>query len=310
MAIDAVQLAADLKELRGLANAKLEDEPLPNGEEAGKRLRADIERYDLKSEIADLDTKGYAILPPGKAKPLEFFDRLREAILRLAQTRRHGELGPAMGFGTTLYHLLPYDRVFEEALMAPATLTLVTYLVGYRAKLSQSTAIIKDSRAAALGMHADHSGKLPEPWPNIAQYCNVTWVTTDYTRENGAVCVWPGSHRFCRPVPDDVVFDHGREEIEVLEMPKGSVIVWHGSLWHGAVPRTTEGQRVTLVLPHVRDHVQPQEIYWATTTPEMIARNPARFSTLMGLHSPNPWLHDGPSLTARGLRPVTGSQFE
>ena len=141
--------------------------------------------------------------------------------------------------------------------MAPAPLTLVTYLLGYRAKLSQSTVLIKDSRAKALPMHADHSGKLPAPWPNISQYSVVTWVTTDYTRENGAVCVWPGSHRFGRPVPDDVVMDHDREEIEVLEMPKGSVIIWHGSLWHGAVPRTADGQRVTLVLPHVRPYSAP-----------------------------------------------------
>ena len=90
------------------------------------------------------------------------------------------------------------------------------------------------------------------------------------------------------------------------------MIVWHGSLWHGAVPRTADGQRVTLVLPHVRDHIQPQEIYWATTTPEMIARNPvlARFSTLMGLHCVNPWLHEGPTQVGIGWRPVTGSQFE
>ena len=310
MAIDAVQLAAELMELRQLANEKLVEEPLPSGEEARKRLQADIERYDLKSEIADLETKGYAVLPPGKAKPVEFFDRLRETILRLAETHRSSRHEPVSGLGNTLYHVLPQDRIFEEALMAPAPQTLVTYLLGYRAKLSQSTVLIKDSRAPALPMHADHSGKLPAPWPDISQYSVVTWVTTDYTRENGAVCVWPGSHRFCRPVPDDVVMDHYRDEIEVLEMPKGSVIVWHGGLWHGAIPRTAEGQRVTLVLPHVRDHIQPQEIYWATTTPEMIARNPARFSTLMGLHCANPWLQEGPSATGIALRPVTGSQFE
>ena len=126
MAIDAVQLAADLMELRGLANEKLVEEPLPTGEEAGKRLQADIERHDLKSEIADLETKGYAILPPGKAKPVEFFDRLRESILRLAETHRPGGFGPASPLGNTLYHVLPQDRIFEEAVMAPAPLTLVT----------------------------------------------------------------------------------------------------------------------------------------------------------------------------------------
>ena len=165
---------------------------------------------------------------------------------------------------------------------------LVTYLLGYRAKLSQSTALVKAAGTKPLRIHADHSGKIPAPWPSVAQYCNVTWVTTDYTRENGAVCVWPGSHRFCRPVPPDLEMAHDHPEVEVLEMPKGSVIVWHGSLWHGAVPRTSAGERVTLVLPHVRDHVQAQELYWASTTPEMIERNGSRFCALMVSTRPTP----------------------
>ena len=75
---------------------------------------------------------------------------------------------------------------------------------------------------------------------------------------------------------------HDHEEIKVVEVPAGSVIAWHGNLWHGAVPRTADGQRMTLVLPHVRDPIQPQEIFWASTTPRMIERNLPRFCTLMG----------------------------
>ena len=101
-------------------------------------------------------------------------------------------------------------------------------------------------------------------------------MLTDYTRENGALCVWPGSHRFCQPVPEHLTMAHDHEDIKLLEVPAGSVIVWHGSLWHGAVPRTADGQRVTLVLPTVATTYKRQELYWATTTPEMIERNPRR----------------------------------
>ena len=309
MTFDTNALTAHLAELRSLALAKLEAEPLPTGDAARAALERELEALALKPHVADLETNGYTVLSPGKAQPLEFFDELREALLRLAKDDRSRNLGPESGLGNTLFHLLPRDRIFEQAATAPAPLALVTYLLGYRAKLSQSTGLVKDRRAKALAIHADHSGKIPAPWPSVAQYCNVTWVTTDYSRENGAVCVWPGSHRFCRPVPPELTMAHDHEAVKVLEVAKGSVIVWHGSLWHGAVPRTAAGQRVTLVLPHVRDHVQAQELYWATTTPQMIERNNSRFCALMGLYSAYPWLAEGPPDTL-ALAAPTGSQFE
>ena len=309
MPLDTKPLIAHLAELRALAMAKYDAEPLPTGDAARAILGQELDALDLKAHVADLETDGYTVLPPGKAKPVAFFDELRDTLLGLAADDCSRNLGPESGLGSTLFHLLPRARILEEALLAPAPLALVTYLLGYRAKLSQSTGLIKEAGAKPLAIHADHSGKIPAPWPSVAQYCNVTWVTTDYTRENGAVCVWPGSHRFCRPVPPDLVMAHDHPEVVVLEIPKGSVIVWHGSLWHGAVPRTSAGRRVTLVFPHVRDHVQAQELYWASTTPEMIERNNSRFCALMGLYSAYPWIEDGPPRTL-ALTPRSGSQFE
>ena len=309
MALDTKPVIAHLAALRALAMAKYESDPLPTGDSARATLEREIKALDLKGHVADLETNGYTVLPPGKAKPTAFFDELRETLLRLARDDASRNLGPESGLGNTLFHLLPRARIIEDALLAPAPLALVTYLLGYRAKLSQSTALIKAAGTEPLAIHADHSGKIPAPWPSVAQYCNVTWVTTDYTRDNGAVCVWPGSHRFCRPVPPELVMAHDHPEVEVLEIPKGSVIVWHGSLWHGAVPRRSEGERVTLVLPHVRDHVQAQELYWASTTAEMVERNNSRFCALMGLYSAYPWIEDGPPQTL-ALAPRTGSQFE
>ena len=306
---DPLGIIKHLEELRALVAEKLLDDPLPIGHEAELRMQADLDEHDLKANIADIETQGYTILPPGKAAPVEFVERLRDQVLGIADQRDAG-FGEGRGLGSTLFHLLPEDRIFEEALMARAPQALMTYLLGYRAKLSQSVGLVKDSGAPALAIHADHSSKFPAPWGHVSNFCVVTWVLTDYTRENGAVCVWPGSHRWGQPIPENLQMAQDHPEMRVLEVPAGSVIVWHGSLWHGALPRTSEGRRATLVFPHCREAIQPQELYWATTTPEMIERNPARFGTLMGLSAVAPWIYDGPDVTRLMQGPRTGNQFE
>jgi|TARA_Y100000588_G_scaffold129004_1_gene141299 hypothetical protein len=309
MGIDRYELAREMDRLRQLAMEKWKQDPLPVGRAAEERLQREVKTLGLQNHILDLETDGYTVLPPGKAAPLELFDELQDAMNQLLGRAKADNL-PDSGLGQTLFHMLPENPAFEKAIMSDASLTLVTYLLGYRAKLSQCTGLIKEAGAPALGIHADHSAKFPAPWSNLSNYCVVTWVLTDYTRENGAVCVWPGSHLKGQPVPPELTMAHDREEIRVLEVPKGSVIVWHGSLWHGAVPRTSTGRRMTLVLPHVRDAIQPQELFWASTTEEMIERNAPRFATLMGLTSAGPWIQDGPSRDRLAMAPFGGSKFE
>ena len=275
-----------LDQLRAIALRKLKEDPLPHGKEAEKRIRAEIRELDLEENVADLETKGYTMLPPGKAAPIEFTERLRDKILQVGDTA--DESGLSVPYRSIL-HLMPRDSIFEEALLAPAPLALLTYLLGHRAKLSNSTALIKGRTDEALGFHADHSTKIPSPW-TISHYTTVSWLLTDYTRDNGAVCVVPGSHRWGHNPPDSFIMAHDHEDVQVIEAPAGSVIVWHGGLWHGSMPRKNDGQRITLVIFCCRDHIQAQEAYWVSTTPEMLERNPRRFATLMGLTSQYPWI--------------------
>ncbi|MFD4790017.1 phytanoyl-CoA dioxygenase family protein [Streptomyces sp. NPDC058459] len=295
MTADHVALSREIAFLRELAAKKVEEDRLPAGLEATRRIRQEIAELDLDSNAVDLETKGYTVLAPGKAAPLDFCERLKEKILETDRRQRPKADGDGSPRGRLLWHLLPTDRLFEQALMAPAPLALVAFLLGYRAKLSQCTAAVKDeSSTEPFDFHADQSRKVPAPWPTDAQFCTVTWALTDYTRENGALCVLPGSHKLSMDVPASHLRLHDHPDVEVVEAPAGSVIIHHGALWHGAVPRTAAGARVTLMLPMVRFHLLPQELFWASTTPDMIERNTSRFCALMGLLGSWPWGADGP----------------
>ena len=277
-----------LKKVHEITLRKLAEDPLPTGKEAEKRIHAEIRELGLEKNIADLETDGYTILPPGKAAPIEFVERLRDKILEITEVvPESGILG--VGGYKTLFHMARRDPIFEEALLAPMPLALMNYLLGYRAKVSHSSALLKGKGDEGRVMfHGDHSTKIPGPW-TISLHASVSWVLNEYTRDNGAVCVVPGSHRRGHSVPDSLVMAHDHEDVKVLELPAGSVIVWHGSLWHAALPRKNEGQRLTFVWAGCRDYVQSQEAYWLSTTPEMLERNPRQFATLMGLTSQYPW---------------------
>ena len=67
---------------------------------------------------------------------------------------------------------------------------------------------------------------------------------------------------------------------------------------------------MTLMLLHVRDPVQPKELFWSSLTEEMIKRNPPRFTFSMGLTSAPPWVQDAPDPARLAMASLGGSRFE
>ena len=201
----------------------------------------DIRKLELEPNIAELEAVGLTVVEPERAADPGFAERLRAAIVRVGQERSGARLDldaahePGRGafgdvFGLQLYYLLFEDKVFQEAIVNPVALALSTYLLGESCIISNCLAGVKGPGGDDLGLHSDNV-MIPAPFPPYAQVCNVTWALTDYDDDSGPLVYVPGSHRLCRhPLPGE-----GRDAMVPVRARAGSIIFWHGNLWHGAL---------------------------------------------------------------------------
>ncbi len=266
---------------------------------AAERVAKEIQSLGLEHHVAELDRQGYTVIPP-EVSPKGLTDRLLAAVVAVAE-KRNGH-APDMASGSThvnyrnrlerkyktpgdsvvgqsLRSMLFEGRVFEEALMNPVLLAIATYLCGYRCVLSSMDATVKGPGESHFALHVDNG--LPSPLPPYAVGCSAIYVLTDYTKENGATAVVPGSHRECRqPTSYEAEFRDGPIQPVAVTCPAGSLICLHSNTWHGAYPRTTPGLRVNVILSIVRQAMRMTECLAGNISSRMLDRNPPRFAIL------------------------------
>ena len=97
---------------------------------------------------------------------------------------------------------------------------------GYRARGAQVIAIGPGETSQAI--HRDQWAFDFFPFPKGYEVqCNTLWALTDFTEQNGATRVRPGSHR------DDDRLEYTVADTEPAEMEAGSVLLYTGALYHG-----------------------------------------------------------------------------
>ena len=233
-----------------------------------------IEHYGLTQNVADLADQGYTILE--NAFTAEFASELREEALRLYEKQ-----GPETSFRGAM--LLERGRIWEEAVIHPWVIALAEQLVGRGCILGQSDTIKKEAGLDTHpGLHSDYAiWGVDYPFPEHCLEATAVWAIDDFTAENGPTCLLPGSWRKRSQVPPGTT----QEGTVLIEMPKGSIALWHGATWHGATVRTAPGTRVSLHNAYLRNYMRPVERY-DNIDPTILDRNPPIFSTLCGLDDP------------------------
>ncbi|MEW6271696.1 MAG: phytanoyl-CoA dioxygenase family protein [Thermodesulfobacteriota bacterium] len=195
----------------------------------------------LEHHLARIDQDGWTVLE--HAIEPELTAALRDAIRRLERELDVRPRGTAAeGHATRrIYNLLAKDAVFQAMPLPPNVLPIVERLLDRGCLLSGMTAIDIGPGEDAQPLHGDDlvmSRHLTRPHAPMMVTC--MWALTDFTVANGGTRFVPGSHRWPNvPSPDGV---DPQVEVRALEMPAGSVMVFHGSLWHGGGPNRTESE--------------------------------------------------------------------
>lgn len=208
---------------------------------------------DIESHAARIERDGYTILE--RVIEPDLLDALAADLSRI---EREENVVPAQnpfeGTRTVrIYNLLVRGKIYEKIPVHDAVLPIVEKVLDRGCLVSSLSSIGIDPGEIAQPIHADDQ-VIPIPKPHVAIICNTMWAVTDFTEENGATRVIPGSHREGRsPIPF--------EQLASIpaEMPRGSVLVWHGSLWHGGGENRSGARRLGIAMNYCAGYIRQQE---------------------------------------------------
>ena len=228
-----------------------------------------------RTHIERVREVGYTIVE--NAIEPELIEALNAALARL---ERELDAKPAMnGFEghrtVRIYNLLARDAVFERVPVHPSVLPIIEGVLDPGCLISSLSSIAIDPGEIAQPIHADDM-VIPLEKPHASIVCNSMWALSDFTAANGATRLVPGSHKRGNP-------DYGGAYDSLpAEMPKGAVLVWDGSLWHGGGANSTSKRRTGIAMNYCAGFIRQQENQQLGISPEAVRGFSPRLRELVG----------------------------
>jgi ectoine hydroxylase-related dioxygenase (phytanoyl-CoA dioxygenase family) len=231
---------------------------------------------DFDTAAATIEKVGYFIVED--AIDPDLIDQLNEELLRLE--RQLGIVPAGNSFEgthtTRIYNLLAHGSAFEGIPVHPAILPICERVLDPGLLVSSLSSIAIGPEETPQPIHADDQ-VIPLPKPHPPTVCNTMWALTDFTEDNGATRIIPGSH-LAAESPD--LF--GEYDSIPAEMSKGSVLVWHGSLWHGGGSNHTSARRVGIAMNYCAGYIRQQENQQLGLPRDTVRSFPPRLQELVG----------------------------
>jgi ectoine hydroxylase-related dioxygenase (phytanoyl-CoA dioxygenase family) len=211
---------------------------------------------------------------------LPLYDVLSSALIHSLRSRLH-ELAAAEGnqaglevhqeAGTVrLSNLVNKDALFTICFTQPRVLAAIAQVLNNNFKLSSLNARAALPGEGLQSLHVDWRGAVT---PGDYYVCNSIWLLDDFTPDNGATRVVPGSHRFGQ-APQEVMADprEPRPDEVLLVAPAGTVVIFNSHTWHGGTLNRTNQPRRALHSYFCRRDQKQQTDQRASLDPETLAR--------------------------------------
>jgi ectoine hydroxylase-related dioxygenase (phytanoyl-CoA dioxygenase family) len=210
-------------------------------------------------EKRQLDDDGYVLLQGAIDDAL--LRELRTRILEQleAEGDRAGHEFRTEEHAHRLANLVDKGDVFRRAIVLARVLERVRHVLGPEIKLSSLNARSADPHTdVGQPLHVDMAAIPDEKGYWV---CNAVWMLDDFTPENGATRLIPGSHRW-HTRPQDVLEDPmAPYPAEVLLTgTAGTIAVMNAHLWHGGTANRSASPRLAMHAFYCRRD-KPQQQY-------------------------------------------------
>ena len=214
---------------------------------ANESTGLDMSSFDVEHHRKQIENQGFTIIP--NAIPPE---RAGEAIIALEEIyERERPIAERMGEQTANQRVarnpIAKHPFFETFYLCPPVLEVCKRILGDDVVLYDTTGrSIRPSggreQRHGFQVHVDRELFSVLPFvggAHIPVAINVLWPLVDFSAENGATVIWPGSHRSLK-VPESEGQYSGYVQAET---PAGSVIMWDAATWHATGLNTSDHVR-------------------------------------------------------------------
>ncbi|NNH72274.1 phytanoyl-CoA dioxygenase family protein [Nocardia uniformis] len=234
------------------------------GDLAGKYRRTESSGNTVDPAIADADLAalhrdGYVVLE-NLLSPDELRAIRTDVEPLLDRTGRNNFEGHAT---QRIYSVLNKTRSCDRVVEHPRVLALLDRLLMPNYLLSMLQVINIRPGESAQMLHTD-DGFYPLPRPRQALSAATIWAIDDFTADNGATEIVPGSQEWGNRLPIDT-----EERIPVV-MPAGSCVFFLGTLWHGGGANRSPNPRLALTAQYCEPWLRPQEAFTLSTPHEIV----------------------------------------
>ena len=251
--------------------------------------RGDFQESDRnpmnEREKQHLNDEGYLLLENFMSKELLEAVRHRIEEIFAEEGERAGAEFKQEPQSRRLANLVNKGEIFQQIIVIPRVLEYVSHVLGPRFKLSSLNARSANPYSDWVQpLHCD-AGAVPDEkgyW-----VCNVIWLLDDFTTENGAIRMVPGSHQW-GILPQDVLPDpqapHADEVL--LTGRAGSAVIMNVHMWHGATANRTGSARRALHSFYCRWDKPQQQYQKKLVSPEVQRRLSPELRKILALDDP------------------------
>jgi ectoine hydroxylase-related dioxygenase (phytanoyl-CoA dioxygenase family) len=167
----------------------------------------------------------------------------------------------------------------RKLVMHPAILGAMALILSEATnfQLSVTQAIAISPGEPAQPVHRDQWQYDFYPFPKgFETVCSCMWAITDFTEENGATRVVPGSHTLDDGLPFTL------EQTVPAEMGRGSALIWTGSVYHGGGANRSNATRIGVDISYALGWLRQEENQYLSVCREVASTLPVDLLRLMG----------------------------